>query len=574
MWTETLDTRVVAIGKQSFEDMISHNNFYIDKTHFIKEWWENDDSVTLITRPRRFGKTLLMSTVEQFFSVDYKEKAWLFEKTEIFQEKKYRELQGTYPVIFLSFASVKETNDSEFYEKIRSVIAEIYQKNLYLMNSGKLDEFEKKNFMEIRTEKASKTAVTVSLRALSDYLNRFYGKKPIILLDEYDTPMQEAYLHGYWEEMVSFISSLFNSTFKTNPYMERAILTGITRVSKESIFSDLNNLTVVTTTSDMYRDCFGFTEEEVFTTLDHMGMGTQKEDIKYWYDGFTFGGLKDIYNPWSIINFLKNRKFSLYWANTSSNGLISRHLQSAGKDTKEQLETLLHGNAITVKLDEQIIFNQLGKKKGAIWSLMLAGGYLKINHADLKRQSYVLSFTNYEVICMMKEMISDWFQESDYYNEFLNALLACDLGAMNAYINRVSLRVFSFFDTGKQPSEELEPERFYHGFVLGLIAELGERYHIRSNRESGFGRYDVMMEPIEKTDMAYIFEFKVRNPFKEETLVDTADAGLKQIQEKKYEEELLARGILKEQIRKYAFAFEGKKVLIKEEFPLKSSGVL
>ncbi len=557
-----MDTRVISIGNQDFEKLVSRNNFYIDKTHFIKEWWESEDDVTLITRPRRFGKTLLMSMVEKFFSIECKEKAWLFEKLGIFKEDGYRELQGTYPVISLSFASVKENNFHSFYKRIQSIIGEVYRKNNDLLKSGLLNEAEKTCFQEMRDGEAYPEAYPESLRTLSDYLYRFYGKKPVILLDEYDTPMQEAYLSGYWDEMAAFIRGLFNSSFKTNPYLERALLTGITRVSKESIFSDLNNLVVVTATTKKYEDSFGFTEEEVFHALDERGLGDQKEAVKQWYDGFTFGSLRDVYNPWSIINFLDQKEFRLYWANTSSNGLISRLLQTADKDRKKKLEILLQGGVITTILDEQIVFNQLDNNVDAVWSLMLASGYLKVESADLSEEIYTLSLTNQEVRRMLKKTIKGWFQGSEHYGEFLTALLACDAEAMEEYLNRILVQISSSFDGGKSAGKT-EPERFYHGLVLGLIAELEGRYHIRSNRESGFGRYDVMMEPVHK-GTAYILEFKVFNPKKEKTLEESADTGLRQIKEKKYEQELLGRGFSPEKIKSYAFAFEGKQVLIKE----------
>ena len=557
-----MDTRVVSIGSQDFENLISRNNFYIDKTHFIKEWWESEDDITLITRPRRFGKTLLMSMVEKFFSLAYKEQSSLFEGLRIFEDDNYRKLQGTYPVIFLSFASIKETNFEDFYEKFQNLLSELFRKHKYLLNSEKLGEEEKELFTSFLTRKARKADITESLRTISDYLSRFHGKKPIILLDEYDTPMQEAYLSGYWEEMTVFIRGLFNSAFKTNPYLGRALLTGITRVSKESIFSDLNNLVVVTATTKKYEDSFGFTEQEVFHALDDRGLGDQKEAVKQWYDGFTFGSLKDVYNPWSITNFLDQKEIRPYWANTSSNGLVSRLLQAADNDAKEKIESLLHGEVIVVPLDEQIVFNQLDKNTDAVWSLMLASGYLKVESADLSEEIYTLSLTNREVLYMLRKTIKGWFKESNYYNGFLKALLSCDIEAMNEYLNRVLRQIVSSFDVGKAPSDT-EPERFYHGLVLGLIAELDEKYHIRSNRESGFGRYDVMMEPV-NNDTAYILEFKVRNPKKEKTLEEAADAGLKQIKEKRYSEELLARGYREKNIRCYAFAFEGKEVLIKE----------
>lgn len=314
--------------------------------------------------------------------------------------------------------------------------------------------------------------------------------------------MLEAFVNGYWDELTYFTRSLFNSTFKTNPYMERAIMTGITRVSKESVFSDLNNLAVVTTTSDMYAGCLGFTETEVFTALAEYGLSEGCEDIKNWYDGFTFGTLQDIYNPWSIISYLKYQKFTAYWADTSSNSLISKLLQEGSEDIKQDFEILIHGGVIKVQIDEQIVFSQLNENESSIFSLLLASGYLKVkNHEMLRsgRQSYELTLTNQEVMIMFRNMIRDWFQKSaSAYNAFIKALLVNDVEAMNTYMNKVALSTFRYFDTGNQPSDQSEPERFYHGFLLGLMVELSDRYDITSNRESGFGRYDIMMEPKEK----------------------------------------------------------------------------
>ena len=552
----------VGIGYQDFNDLIRDDIFYIDKTHFIKEWWENRDIVTLITRPRRFGKTLTMSMLERFWSVKYEKKGQIFEGLSIWKEEKYRKLQGSYPVINLSFANVKGGDCHEIIDKIYHVITNLYIEYSFIKDAGILERKDKEYYERI-TYDMKRSDAEMALLRLSNYLYRYYGNKVIILLDEYDTPMQEAYIGGFWDGIVSFIRGLFNSTFKANPYMERAVLTGITRISKESIFSDLNNIEVVTTTSSKYADVFGFTQREVFVVLDEMGMSDKKEDVKRWYDGFNFGLEKDIYNPWSIINYLDKGKFAPYWANTSENGLVSKLIREGSTEIKEDFGLLLRGQAVKSEIDEEIIFSQLDDDNDeAVWSLLLASGYLRI--LGVSGQEYELALTNHEVAIMFGRMVKGWFKKGhSNYNAFLKALFAGELKAMNAYMNRVALNTFSYFDTGKSPSG-VEPERFYHGFVLGLLVEAEGRYVIRSNRESGFGRYDVLLEPINREDDGIIIEFKVHDPEDEDSLQDTVQAALGQIEGKKYVQELVSRGIPEERIRKYGFAFEGKKVLIGE----------
>lgn len=508
-----------------------------------------------------------MNMLERFFSVEYAGQGKIFEGLSIWNDEKYRNLQGTFPVIFLSFADVKANTFALAREKICLLIGEVYRRHDYLLGGGSLREGEKQLFHRIMTEMTDSEAA-YSLKNLSGYLLGYYGKKAIILLDEYDTPLQEAWIYGYWHEMVEFMRGLFNSTFKTNPYLERAIMTGITRVSKESIFSDLNHLAVVTSTSETYADCFGFTEKEVFAALDECGIQNKYTEVKMWYDGFTFGKCRDIYNPWSIINFLKARKFSTYWANTSSNGLVDKLIREGSAEIKISMENLLKGEHLYKEIDEQIIFNQLDSDENAIWSLFLASGYLKAENHTLNEETgadlYELALTNKEVQIMFRKMIRKWFSGSGtVYNGFITALLQDDVKSMNAYMNRVALATFSYFDSGKNPSMETQPERFYHGFVLGLSVELADRYIITSNRESGFGRYDVMMEPKNKSDHAVIMEFKVMDSGTEASLAETAQAALKQLDEQQYEAALLCRGISKEKIRKYGFAFKGKEVLIK-----------
>lgn len=561
--------KAISIGIQGFSDLREQDCFFVDKTNFIKEWWEKRDVVTLITRPRRFGKTLNMSMLDCFFSNKYASRADLFEGLSIWQDETYRKLQGTYPVIFLSFAAVKAGNLEDAKTQIKQEITRLYWENRNLMKEDIFGEDERELYYRT-TVKMDDVTAQDSLRNLSVWMERYYGKKVIILLDEYDTPMQEAYVQGYWDEFTSFVRSLFNASFKTNPYLERAIMTGITRVSKESIFSDLNNLRVVTTTSNLYADCFGFTEEEVFAALDEYGMGDKKDEVKQWYDGFTFGEHRDIYNPWSITNYLDERRLYPYWASTSSNGLVSRLIRTASADVKEKMEDLLRGQAITVNFDEQIVYNQLDDNEEAIWSLLLASGYLKVQNIDYRGITlepwYTLDITNIETLSMFMTMFRGWFKNKDAnYNDFVKALLKGSLKEMNIYMNDVALATFSSFDTGKKPSEKSQPERFYHGFVLGLLVELRDRYQIRSNRESGYGRYDVMLTPVTEVDDAIVIEFKVHESDEEESLQDTVRTALDQIKEKNYDAELLLQGIPADRIRHYGFAFEGKKVLIGQD---------
>ena len=559
----------VNIGAQYFDRIREEHSFYIDKTGFIKEWWEKSSTVTLITRPRRFGKTLNMSMVECFFSYKYADKGSLFEGLSIWNEEKYRQLQGTYPVIFLSFANIKATEYKTMEAKMAELLARLYEQNNFLLKENLLSDAEKAYYQKICAGTAGKT-VDGAVHSMSGFLQRYYGRNVIILLDEYDTPMQEAWLNGYWDEAVEFFRGMFNSTFKTNPYLYRGLITGITRISKESIFSDLNNLDVITTTSDEYATSFGFTEKEVFRALDSTGLGEEKEGVKKWYDGFTFGKYTDIYNPWSIASFIKGKgKYKPYWANTSGNGLVNAIIQKGNIEIKQTMEDLLDGKSFEAEIDEQIVFNQLNGSTNAVWSLLLATGYLKVLNLEYvgeqKRAVYTLTLTNMEVSNMFEKMVKSWFDNATAteYNNFIKALLIDDADSMNEFMNDIALNTFSCFDTAESAAIKDHPERFYHGFVLGLMVELGDRFRITSNRESGFGRYDVMLVPIDKEkDNAYIIEFKVHKPKKEKDLEETIANALAQIEEKQYAATLLAEGVAPEKIRKYGFAFDGKKCLI------------
>ena len=558
----------ISIGEQNFEQLRKNNYFYVDKTSFIKEWWEEGDSVTLITRPRRFGKTINMSMLECFFSNQYEGRGEeLFGGLSIWKEKKYRDMQGKYPVIFLSFAGIKSPTYEEARMAVIQNIMKLYEKYNFLRTEGHLQQIGNQLFDSVNLNMSDATAA-IAVNYMTNWLSQYYGEKVLIFLDEYDTPMQEAYVHGYWNEFTNFMRSFFNSTFKTNPSMSRAVMTGITRVSRESIFSDFNNPEVVTTTSSKYETVFGFTEKEVFSTLDQFSLSDYKEEVKEWYDGFIFGEYGDIYNPWSILNFIEKKKFSTYWANTSANSLVGKLIREGNSDVKQTMEELLEGKELAVKIDEQIVFNQLDGDVNAIWSLLLASGYLKIMRAPKDctdvDQFYRLALTNKEVQVMFQNMIKSWFsKQSLQCNNFIKALMEDNVGAMNYFLNEISRSMFSYFDVSSSGASSVNPENFYHGFILGLVVDLDGKYHIRSNRESGFGRYDVMLEPVNKSDVAFVFEFKAMKPYNpEKTIEETMKAALRQIREKNYDEELIVRGVPKHKIRHYGFAFEGKTVLI------------
>ncbi len=577
------------LGYQDFETVRTQQIFYIDKTDFIREWWENADQVTLITRPRKFGKTLNMSMTECFFSNKYTDRSDLFEGLSIWEEKspdgeyKYRKLQGTFPVIFLSFANVKAATYEEMVFRITHVITELYNENDYLLKGSLLNEKEQEYYHHIKPGIDAQLAVD-AIRSMAGFMQNYHGKKVIIILDEYDTPMQAAWISGYWEEAVQFFSALYNSTFKTNKYLERGLITGITRVPNvslreplESIFTGMNNLNVITTTSDKYMTFFGFTEKEVFTALEDAGLGEQKEKVKRWYDGFTFGTCKDIYNPWSIVSFLNEKgKYDTYWSNTSGNGLVNQLIQEGTPYIKQIMEDLLQGKSFEAEIDEKIVFDQLNGSADAVWSLLLATGCLKVlavRTLDADEEGvgeegdvwYTLTITNLETRRMFRKMVKNWFggNAEASYNNFIKALLLNDVEGMNEFMNKIARHSFSSFDIAKGVSDDDAPERFYHGFVLGLMVDLSGRFEITSNRESGFGRYDIMLSPKNREcDDAYIIEFKVHKPLKEKDLAQTVANAHAQIDEKLYDAKLIADGFFPKQIHKYGFAFRGKECLI------------
>ena len=554
--------RTVAIGVQSFAELRERGYFLVDKTSFIADWWHSADQVTLICRPRRFGKTLNMDMVECFFSNKYASRADLFNGLDVWSDADLRREQGAWPVVSLSFSAAKCASAEAVVRRICEQIARAWRQHRDDIDADSLGDQER-DLLEGRTPFVDPMVAPNSLARLCELLEQSMGKRCIVLLDEYDTPLHEAWVGGFWHEVSEFVRAFFNSSFKSNPSMERALLTGITRVARESIFSDLNNPKVVSATSPEYATSFGFTQDEVFAAMEEFGLH-ERDQVKNWYDGFTFGGVPDIYNPWSITNYLDSGRFAPYWANTSGNALISKIVREGDADLKSDFEVLLSGGSVEKRFDEQVSFDELGRRPGAVWGLLVAGGYLRIEAADPSHEDgSILKITNHEVALSFDGMVRGWFDVvSSRYNAFVRALLAGDLDAMNVYMNDVALDTFSTFDTGKRASG-LEPERFYHGFVLGLLVELRGRYLICSNRESGFGRYDVLLEPVDpKADDGIVLEFKVHNPRKESTLEDTVSAAKQQIADKRYANELEAKGLAPERIHAYGFAFEGKRVLI------------
>ena len=554
--------KTVGLGIQDYEKVIEQNNFYIDKTKFISEWWRSNDDITLITRPRRFGKTLMLSTVEKFFSVRQGNNEELFRGLNISKDTEMMEECGKWPVLFVSFAGVKSENYKGALKQFNIIFSKISSTMEYMkdkLSMADLD-FYSKISIDMQPEISSNC-----LGYFCKWQKECYGKKVIILIDEYDTPMQEAYVNGYWDELVGFMRNMFNSTLKTNPYLGKALLTGITRVSRESLFSDLNNLQIVTISSDMYADCFGFTEKEVFESLDSYGYSSEKEKVKAWYDGFKFGNTEDIYNPWSIISFLKKGKYEPYWANTSSNSLVSKLVREGSVEIKKAFEELLNDGVIQTKIDEQLVYGEMTGNKNAIWSLLFSAGYLKpvTIEGEGNMAVYRLKLTNHEVKDSFSLLVERWFEnEGENYSYFVKALLEGNIDDMMDTMSEICEDMISTFDG----SGKAAPENFYHGLVIGLLVELRDRYEIKSNRESGLGRYDVMLRPKDKKDNAVIIEFKSkRRSEKGKSLDELCDMALKQIEDKKYEAELLSAGFDKEKIIKLAFAFEGKEVLIKRD---------
>lgn len=555
----------VGLGYQNFLDFVCGKRFYVDKTHFIPEWLASDARITLITRPRRFGKSMLLSTVRTFFDPMYADHPEYFEKLRVWKDADSRSLFGTIPVILVSFGSCKGNDFAQAMRGVTLGLYNMYIQHEYLRESPKLSEEEKAeyrrivaSFSEQRTE-----YVEVSVQKLCELLYKHYGVFPIILMDEYDTPLLEAYTDGYWDETINTFRQLFHTTFKENDFFYRAIITGGTRISKNSLFSDLNNLEVDTVTCDAYSDCFGFTEQEVMDAFKCQDIDTIR-DVKAMYDGFTIGRHQAIYNPWSICNYMRQRELIGYWVNTSSNKLVGDIIRRHPVESKYEIERLMAGEKVHKRINEGITFQYLEGDENSLWSLLLAVGYIKAENIvrSVEGIECDVSVTNREVMAMFKTEILGMFHNGwSAYGRFAEALLAHKMELMNEYLQTITYTSISYFDVADGPKERT-PENFYHGLVLGLIVSLRDRYRIVSNRESGRGRYDIAMYPLQENTDAFIMEFKVQDRKKETDLEQTAKNALQQIVDKNYEADLLAAGVPEERIYKLGFAFAGKDVLV------------
>ena len=558
-------SETVGMGHQNFRDFVSGKMFYVDKTQFISEWMRTGDKVTLITRPRRFGKSMTLSMVETFFDPRYVDHPENFKGLKVWNDPVCREAFGGTPAIFVSFGDCKGVNYEQAIGGLMDTLYCLFCMHNYLLDSDKLRDDDKKAFEWMKEELHchGERAVGGCIRELCRLVHKHYGVRPIILLDEYDAPLTEAYTDGYWEKMISTCRQLIHTTFKQNEFYSRAIITGVTKISKNSLFSDMNIVRTYSVTSDKYSDCFGFTEEEVMDALECQNIDEFRA-VKEMYDGFIFGHRKDMYNPWSICNYLIDRNLESYWINTSSNKIIGDIIRKHPAHCKYEIERLMAGEVVHKKINENITFQYLDGDENSLWSLLLAIGYIKADNVVriLEYTECDVSVTNKEVMSMFETQILGMFEEgSVYYNDFVNALLRQDANEMSDILLDLTYTSMSYFDVGNCRAKHI-PENFFHGLVLGLIVSLKDRYRIVSNRESGRGRYDIALYPKQEDLDTFIMEFKVCDERTENSLEQTAKNALRQIKEKKYEADLLAAGIPAARICELGIAFQGKEVLV------------
>ena len=546
----------IGIGESDFRGLITRDNYYIDKTMYIKDIIDNQSRVILITRPRRFGKTLNMSTLKYYFDCRQDNKD-LFKGLKIMsQDEKYTSKLGAYPVIYLTLKDVAENTYENMLLSLKTAILDMYKEHRYLLDSNKIYEEEKEKIKDILYERESENALKTAIKELSEYLNRYYEKPVILLIDEYDVPIQSAYVEEYYEEAINFLKAFYRITFKDNPYLEKTVLTGVSKAIREGIFSGVNNINVFTVLDNEFADDFGITEEEMDKVIEDFKIEDDKKEIKRWYDGYTIGNMEGIYNPWSILNYLTDRQLKQYWVNTSSNDLIKLILKKSFT-VKDKIERLLRGETIEVKIDLETVIVGIENNEDNIWGLMLGTGYLKVTEVvNLANKIYKVAIPNYEIKLLFEQIIDNWFRNKVMGNDLqsiLKDLITLNLKEYEKKFKKLVVEMFSYMDVGENTAEN-----FYHAFVLGMLVGLKDTYYVNSNRESGMGRYDIMLEPKDKNGNSFIMEFKVYKEDKEKDIEETIENAKKQIEEKQYEQNLKERGF--KNITKMVYAFKGKEV--------------
>ena len=545
----------IGIGISDFKMLRLRNNYFIDKSMYIKDIIDNQSGVVLITRPRRFGKTLNMSMLRYYFNIKEKNNKELFNGLKIMeQDKKYTSKLGFYPVIYLTLKDAGLMNYEYMIMQMKTIMMEMFYEHRYILESDKIADGEKNIFKRILNAEATDIDLINSLKILSKMLYVYYDKPVILLIDEYDVPIQAAYVEGYYEDAIKFLKTFYGTTFKDNPYLEKAILTGVSRIAKESLFSGMNNFDVYTIMDNEFADDFGITEDEMKKIIKDFNIQDEEKEIKRWYDGYKIGNVEGIYNPWSILNYLTDKELKPYWVNTSSNDLIKRILEKS-TTLKEQMERLLKDEAIEATIDLETIIVGIENKEENIWGLMLQTGYLKVEETvSLEERRYKVKLPNNEIKDLIRGIIREWFSNKVLGNDLrsiLQDLVSLNLKEFEKKFRVLVEEMFSYMDVGKNTAEN-----FYYAFVLGMLVGLKDTYYVNSNRESGFGRYDIMLEPKDKNGNSFIMEFKVMENMEEKTIEDTVEDAKKEIEEKGYEENLKERGFTN--ITKMVYAFNGK----------------
>ena len=546
----------IGLGESDFRALRTMKDYYIDKTMYIKDIIDNRSKVILVTRPRRFGKTLNMSMLKYYFDCSQKDNKELFEGLKIMEQgEEYTSKLGYYPCIYLTLKDISEVNYQNMILNLKTAVSDMYLEHIYLLDSDKIYPFEKEQIKDILSYKEDEIVLR-NIKTLSKYLNRYYNKPVMLFLDEYDVPLQSAYVNGYYEQGVTFFKTFYGTTFKDNQYLQKTVLTGVSRVAKESIFSGANNFDVYTVLDDEFSDDFGITEKEMDKIIEDFEVQDEKEEIKKWYDGYIIGHTEGIYNPWSILNYLTDRKLMPYWVNTSSNDLIKLILKNSAT-VKEKIEQLLRDEEIEVPINLETVIVGIEQNEENIWGLLLGTGYLKVTGVvDLAMGVYKVKIPNYEIKFLFQNIIRDWFNDKvigNNLNTILKDLVTLKLDEFEQKFKVLVRQMFSFMDVGENTAEN-----FYHAFVLGMLVGLKDSYYVNSNRESGYGRYDIMLEPKDKNGNSFIMEFKVYREEKEKDINDTIESAKKQIEERKYEENLQEKGFTN--ITKMVFAFRGKEV--------------